>query len=99
MENSEVIRKVGEPTDWVSSIVIVEKPNKTLRICLDPRNLNTAVKREHFQLPTIEEITSRISGAKVFSKLDADHGYRQLKLDSESELFTTFNTPFGRYCY
>ena len=99
MENSGVIRKVDEPTEWVSSMVIVEKPNKTLRICLYPRNLNTAVKREHFQLPTIEEITSRMSGAKVFSKLGANHGYWQLKLDSESELLTTFNTPFGRYCY
>ena len=90
MENSEVIRKVDELRDWVSSMVIVEKPNKTLRICLDARNLNTAVIREHFQLPTIEEITSRMSGAKVFSKLDANHGYWQLKLDSESELLTTY---------
>ena len=47
----------------------------------------------------MEEIPSRMSGAKVFSKLDAKHGYWQLKLDSESELLTTFNTPFGRYCY
>ena len=86
MENSGVIRKVDEPTDWVSSMVIVEKPNKTLRICLDLRNLNTAVKQENFQLPTIEEITSRMSGAKVFSKLDANHCYWQLKLDTESEL-------------
>ena len=99
MENSGVIRKVDEPTEWVSSMVIVEKPNKTLRICLYPRNLNTAVKREHFQLPTIEEITSRMSGAKVFSKLGANNGYWQLKLDSESELLTTFNTPFGRNFY
>ena len=99
MGNGGVIRKDDEPTVWVSSMVIVEKSNKTLRICLDPRNLNTAVKREHFQLPAIEEITSRMSGAKVFSKLDANHGYWQLKLDSESELLTTFNTPFGRYCY
>ena len=70
-----------------------------MRICLDPRNLNTAVKQENFQLSTIEEITSRMSGAKVFSKVDANHGYWQLKLDSESELLTTFNTPFSRYCY
>lgn len=52
MEDNGVIRKVDEPTDWVSSMVIVEKPNKKLRICLDPRNLNKAIKREHFQLPT-----------------------------------------------
>ena len=35
----------------------------------------------------------------MLSKLGANHGYWQLKLDSESELLTTFNTPFGRYCY
>ena len=99
MENDDVIRKVDEPTDWVTSIVIVEKPNKKLRICLDPRNLNSAIKREHFQLPTIEEITSRMSGAKIFSKLDGNNSYWQMKLDHESQLLTTFNIPYGRYCY
>ena len=68
-----------------------------MRICLDHRNLNTTVKRGHFQLPTIEEITSRLTGAKVFSKVDGKTW--QLKLDPESQLLTTFNTPFGRYCY
>ena len=44
---------MDEPTDWVNSMVIVVKRNKRLRICLDPRNLSTAIKREHFQLPTV----------------------------------------------
>ena len=94
-----MVRKVDEPTDWVNSMVIVEKTNKKLRICLDPRSLNTAIKRKHFQLPTIEEITSRMSGAKIFSKLDGNNSYWQLKLDPESQLLTTFNTPYGRYYY
>jgi hypothetical protein len=67
--------KVEEPTDWVSSMVVVEKPNGKLRICLDPKHLNKAIKREHFQLPTIEDITTRMANAKRFSKLDANHGY------------------------
>ena len=99
MENDGVIRKVDEPIDWVNSMVIVEKPDKKLRICLDPRNLNTAIRREHFQLRTIEEITSRMSGAEIFSKLDGNNSYWQLKLDSESQLLTAFNTPYGRHCY
>ena len=65
------IEKVDQPTEWVNSIVIVEKPDGNLRICLDPKDLNRAVKREHFQLPTSTEITSKLTGAKVFSKLDA----------------------------
>ena len=58
MEAKGVIRKVNEPTDWVNSLVVVEK-HKTgkLRVCLDPRKLNVGIKREHFQLPTIEDIT------------------------------------------
>ena len=99
MERRGVVRKVEEPTDWVNSMAIVEKPNGCLRICLDPRHLNKAKKREHFQLPTIEDITTRMANAKCFTKLDTNRGYWQIPLDEESQLLTTFNTPFGRYCY
>ena len=100
MEEKGVIKKVDQPTDWVNSLVIAEKPKTgKLRICLDPRDLNKAIKREHFQLPTIEDITTRLAGAKVFSKLDANSGYWQIILDESSQLLTTFHTPFGRYCF
>ena len=45
MENLDVIEHVTEPSDWVNSLVVVEKPNGQLRICLDPRHLNRAIKR------------------------------------------------------
>ena len=99
MERRGVVRKVEEPTDWANSMAIVEKPNGSLRICLDPRHLNKAIKREHFQLPTTEDITTRMANAKWFTKLDANRGYWQIPHDEESQLLTTFNTPFGRYCY
>lgn len=56
------IRKVDGPTDWASSMVRVENL-KTLRICFEPINFNNTIRLEYFQLHTIEEITSRISGA------------------------------------
>ena len=100
MEKKGVIRKVDEPTDWVNSLVIIEKPKtKKLRVCLDPRSLNKGIKREHFQLPTIEDITTRMSEAKYMSKLDCNHGYWQIPLDNASQLLTTFNSPFGIYCF
>ena len=80
-----------------NSIVIVEKPDGNLRICLDPKDLNRAMKREYFQLPTAAEITRKLTGAKVFSKLDAKDGFWHVKLDHPSSLLTTFNTPFGRF--
>ena len=91
---------MDQPTDWVNSLVVIEKPKtKKLRICLDPRPLNAAICREHFQLLTIEDITTRLTGARIFSKLDANHGYWQIPLSNSSQLLTTFNSPFGRYCF
>ena len=97
METEGIIEKVDHPTDWVSSLVIVEKRTGGLRLCLDPRDLNKAVRREHWQLPTIEEIASRQSGNKIFSVLDATSAFWQIKLDPSCTDLTTFNTPFGRY--
>ena len=97
MVKNGVIIPIQEPTDWVNSLVIVEKPNGKLRICLDPRPLNRAIKREHFQLPTTENILSQMSGARYFSKLDASQGYWHIKVDEESSKLLTFATPFGRY--
>ena len=55
MERRNVIRIV-EPTDWISSMTVVKKSNGKLCICLDPQHLNKAIKREYYQLPTIEDI-------------------------------------------
>ena len=96
MEKLGVILKVDEPTDWVSSMVVVKQPHR-LRLCLDPTDLNKNIMREHTHLPTEDETLSSITNAKVFSKLDLKNGYWQLPLDTESSYLTTFNTPFGRY--
>ena len=97
MCEQNIIEKVTEPTDWVNSLVVVEKPNGKLRVCLDPRNLNKAIKRPHYSMPTLEDAVSKMADAKFFSKLDAQSGYWQIKLDEESSYLTTFNSPFGRY--
>ena len=54
-------------------MVVGEKPNGNLRICLDPQHLNKAIKREHYQLPTIENITTRMANAKVHGSLSWMH--------------------------
>jgi hypothetical protein len=98
MQKKEVIAPVEKPTEWVSSLVVVEKRESgKLRICLDPRDLNRAIRREYHPLPTLEEVTAKLSNAKFFTKLDARSGYWQIKLDQESSMLTTFNTPFGRF--
>ncbi|CAB3252665.1 unnamed protein product [Arctia plantaginis] len=97
MVREGIIAKVDKPTDWVNSMTVVKKPNGSLRICLDPRNLNSAIKREHFKLPTFEEIVTKLAGSKYFSTLDAKQGFWQVKLHKDSTDLCTFNTAFGRY--
>ena len=99
MESRGIITKLkeGEPTAWVNSLVYRRKPNGKLRICLDPKDLNKAISREHHVIPTLEEILPKLSGAKYFSIVDAKCGYWNVELDQESSYLTTFNSPFGRY--
>ena len=96
MEADGHIAKVTEPTKWVNSIVVVLKNNK-VRICLDHRELNRAIRREHYPSPTVEDMVASIPDAKVFSVVDAKAGFFQIKLDYESSLLTTFNSPMRRY--
>ena len=99
MVEMDIIRKVTEPTDWVSSITYVQKADGSLRICLDPKDVNQALKRGQHHTPTVEELSHKFAGATVFSKLDAKSGYWAVPLDPESQLITTFNSPLGRYCF
>ena len=75
----------------------VTKLNGSLRLCLDPKDLNKAIKRPHHRTPTIDEILPKLNGAQYFSIVDARSGYWNIKLDHQSSLYTTFNSPHGRY--
>lgn len=97
MEELGVIRKVEHATEWCAPMVVVKKKDGKLRICVDYTELNKQIIRERVIMPTVEESLSRISGASVFSKLDANAGYWQAPLSSESSELTTFITPLGRY--
>lgn len=97
MEKQGIISKVEGPTDWVSSMTLAKKADGDIRVCLDPQDLNKAIKREHFKLPTLDEITSKLSGSRVYSTLDAKLGFWQLRLHDDCTDLCTFNTVFGRY--
>lgn len=68
MLKSGIITEVTEATNWCAPIVPVVKKNVKVRICVDLKKLNDAIKRERFILPTIDGITPHLSGACVFSK-------------------------------
>ena len=95
LEKLDIIEKVSGPTPWVSPVVIVPKPNGTIRLCVDMRQPNRAIERERHLIPTIKDILSEVSEAKIFSVIDLNQAYHQLELDEGSRFITTFSTHVG----
>ena len=67
LTNQGIVSKVQKAIDWVNSLVIVEEKNGSLRLCLDPKELNKAIKREHYKPPTAEKLSSKLNGKRVFT--------------------------------
>ena len=99
MEQLGVIARIQEPTEWCSGMVVVPKANGQVRICVDLTKFNQNVCRERYPLPAVEQILAQLSGATVFTKLDANSGFWQMPLSPASAPLTTFITPFGRFCF
>ena len=100
MEKLGVISKVTVPTEFVNSFVVVKKKgSEEIRLCLDPRDLNKSIMREHYPMKTREQILAELGSPKYFTELDLRHAYWQIPLDEESKLLTTFGTSKGRYSF
>lgn len=99
MVENDIIRPVTEPTEWCAAMVPVPKKSGAIRICVDLKKLNKAVRREHFTLPVLSDIAPKLAGSRYFTKLDAASGFWQIPLDEKSQLLTTFMTPYGRYAF
>jgi Reverse transcriptase (RNA-dependent DNA polymerase) len=97
LEEKGVIQRVAKPTNWVNNLVIIEKPNGSLRLCIDPVDLNKAIQREHYPIPNAQDVTDNLSGMTIFSILDMKEGFYQISLDEPSSDLCTFNSPMGRF--
>lgn len=97
MEKAQIIERVHGSVEWINSFVIVKKNDNSIRVCLDPQELNKVIKSRTYKLPNMDEIMSKLSGSKYFSTLDAASGFWNIPLDKNSSKLCTFGTPFGRY--
>ena len=95
----DIIEIVSGPTSWVSPVVVVHKPSGDIRLCVDMRQDNMAVKRERFPIPTIDKVLQDLNQSKFFSMLDLTSAYHQTELSPESRDITTFGTYKGLYQY
>ena len=92
-----IITEVKEHTEWINSIVPVMKPNSSLRLCLDPKDLNKVIERNQWYSRTIDDILQELAKSKFKTLKDATSGYWHVVLDLASSLLTTFNTPWGKF--
>ena len=81
--------------EWLNSFVIVEKPNCSLHICLDPTDLNKDIIRSVCNSQTMDDVAHKLKDAKFFAVFDTSKGFFHIPLDQESKLLTVMFTPFG----
>jgi hypothetical protein len=93
-----IVEKVDRPSPWVSPL-IVGKKNDSLRLIVDAREANKAIRRELYPIPTIEDTSRKMQGAKYISVLDCNEAYHQLTLHESSREITTFSSPLGLMRY
>ena len=82
-------------TDWINSIVPVAKPDGSIRLCLDPKDLNKSIKRNQYYSKTIDEVSAELHNSRYFTVVDAKSGYWMVELDTESSLLN-LQYPFGK---
>ena len=91
MEEEGIIEEHHGPAPWVSNVSLAPKDDQEIRVTLDMRNVNKAIKNTHVPIPRAEEIKAQFAGCKHFSKIDFKSAFHQLPLDEESRVFTVFN--------
>ncbi|XP_020421233.1 uncharacterized protein LOC109949580 [Prunus persica] len=92
------IREVDYPT-WLANVVMVRKPRKGWRMCVDYTNLNRACPKDSFPLPRIDQLVDATAGHALLSFTDAYSGYNQIFMHPEDQAHTSFITDRGLYCY
>ena len=92
-----IITEVHEHTEWINTIVPVMKEVGSLRLCLDPKDLNKAIERNQWYARTLDYILPELAQSKYFTIKDATSGFRHILLDFRNSVLTTFNTLWGKY--
>ncbi len=78
-------------------VLFVHKKDGTLRMCVDYRTLNKVTVKNQYPLPHIDDLFDRLSGTKVFSRIDLHSGYYQIRIAQGDEEKTTCRTRYGSY--
>lgn len=85
-------------SNWASPMVVVEKSNGAIRLCMDCKvSLNKFVKNNYYNLPLVEDVLNDFQGCSFYSMIDLTGAFTQVKVSKQSQEFLTINTQFGLY--
>jgi hypothetical protein len=90
-----VIEESNSP--WSSPVVLIPKPDGSIRFCIDYRRVNDITQPDAFPLPRIEDLIDKIGKAKYLTKIDLSRGYWQVPMDEEAIPISAFVTPHGQF--
>jgi hypothetical protein len=65
---------------WRAPMIFVPKKDGTRRLCVDYHALNEVTVKNKYPLPRIDDLFDELYGACVFSKVNLQSGYHQLKV-------------------
>jgi hypothetical protein len=84
---------------WGAPMIFVLKKDGIQRLCMDYRALNEVTIKNKYPLPRIDDLFDQLCGACVFSKIDLQLGYHQLKIRECDIPKTAFVLRCGLYEY
>ena len=93
LEKQGIIRRSS--SNWASPLHMVKKADGTWRPCGDYRQLNLQTKPDLYTCPNIADLTARLEGCTIFSKLDLRKGFHQIPVRPCDVPKTAVITPFG----
>jgi hypothetical protein len=82
---------------WASPLHMVRKKDGSWRLCGDFRKLNLVTTQDKYPLPNMADLSSRLDGCSIFSKLFLQKGYLQVPVRQEDIPKTAIITPFGLF--
>ena len=97
LEEKQFIRPSMSP--WGAPVLFVKKKDGSWRLCVDYRELNKVTIKNRYPLPRIDDLFDQLQGSRVFSKIDLQSGYHQLKIKDGDIPKTAFRTRYGHYEY
>ena len=82
---------------WGAPVLFAKKKDKTLRLCIDYRQLNRVTIKNRYPLPRIDDLFDQLRGARVYSKIDLRIGYHQLRVGDTNIPKAAFRTCYGHF--